>query len=131
MELDLEKVMILLHRKWNSIREIERLTQELDETFGRNHGISAVMLLQLRADEMEKVEHCMEEIWQLGEGSREAYDKLHELIESDLGQAVGKTPEERKIFEIRRKTQKLLDELKVADQRLNQKMAGKKSFYKK
>ncbi len=131
MELDLEKVMILLHRKWNSIREIERLTQELDETFGRNDGISAVMLLQLRADEMEKVEHCMEEIWQLGEGSREAYDKLRELIESDLGQAVGKTPEERKIFEIRRKTQKLLDELKVADQRLNQKMAGKKSFYKK
>lgn len=131
MELDLEKVMILLHRKWNSIREIERLTQELDETFGRNDGISAVMLLQLRADEMEKVERCMEEIWQLGEGSREAYEKLRELIESDLGQAVGKTPEERKIFEIRRKTQKLLDELKVADQRLNQKMAGKKSFYKK
>lgn len=131
MGLDLERVMILLHRKWNSIREIERLTQELDETFGRNDGISAVMLLQLRADEMEKVERCMEEIWQLGEGSREAYEKLHELIESDLDQAVGETPEERKIFEIRRKTQKLLDELKVADQRLNQKMAGKKSFYKK
>lgn len=131
MGLDLERVMILLHRKWNSIREIERLTQELDETFGRNDGISAVMLLQLRADEMEKVERCMEEIWQLGEGSREAYEKLHELIESDLDQAVGKTLEERKIFEIRRKTQKLLDELKVADQRLNQKMAGKKSFYKK
>ena len=122
MGLDLERVMILLHRKWNSIREIERLTQELDETFGRNDGISAVMLLQLRADEREKVG---------GDGSREAYEKLHELIESDLDQAVGKTPEERKIFEIRRKTQKLLDELKVADQRLNQKMAGKKSFYKK
>ena len=76
MELDLMKVMILLQRKWNSVRELDRLTCELEEIVERDDGISAVMILQLRDDEMLKIEQCMEDIWQLGEVSREASEKL-------------------------------------------------------
>ena len=112
MELDLREVMILLQRKWNSIRELDRLTGEMEETFERNDGISAAMLLQLRQDEMLKIERCMEDIWQLGEVSPTASAKLRELIAADLEKAVGKTPEEKKIYEIRRKTQDLLEKLK-------------------
>lgn len=96
MELDLREVMILLQRKWNSIRELDRLTGEMEETFERNDGISAAMLLQLRQDEMLKIERCMEDIWQLGEVSPTASAKLRELIASDLEKAVGKTPRRRK-----------------------------------
>ena len=131
MELDMERIMILLQRKWNSIREIHRLTIELEETFARNDEISAEMLLQLRADEMEKIDQCMEEIWQLGEADPVSYEKLSILINSDLNEVVGKTDEEKKIYEIRQKTQVLLNQLQEADKRLNQKLAGKKSFYKK
>lgn len=131
MELDTTKVMVLLQRKWNSIREIDRLTKELEEAFARNDEISVAMLLQLRADEMVAIEHCMEELWQLGEVSREDYEALHELITADPQEHVGKTPEEKKIYEIRRKTQLLLDKLHESDQRLNQKMTGKKSYYRK
>ena len=128
MELDLREVMILLQRKWNSIRELDRLTGEMEETFERNDGISAAMLLQLRQDEMLKIERCMEDIWQLGEVSHTASAKLRELIASDLEKAVGKTPEEKKIYEIRRKTQDLLEKLKKKDQELNRRMHGKKSY---
>lgn len=128
MELDLREVMILLQRKWNSIRELDRLTGEMEETFERNDGISAAMLLQLRQDEMLKIERCMEDIWQLGEVSPAASVKLRELIASDLEKAVGKTPEEKKIYEIRRKTQDLLEKLKKKDQELNRRMHGKKSY---
>ena len=128
MELDLREVMILLQRKWNSIRELDRLTGEMEETFERNDGISAAMLLQLRQDEMLKIERCMEDIWQLGEVSPTASAKLRELIASDLEKAVGKTPEEKKIYEIRRKTQALLEKLKKKDQELNRRMHGKKSY---
>lgn len=128
MELDLREVMILLQRKWNSIRELDRLTGEMEETFERNDGISAAMLLQLRQDEMLKIERCMEDIWQLGEVSPTASAKLRELIASDLEKAVGKTPEEKKIYEIRRKTQDLLEKLKKKDQELNLRMHGKKSY---
>ena len=128
MELDLREVMILLQRKWNSIRELDRLTGEMEETFERNDGISAAMLLQLRQDEMLKIERCMEDIWQLGEVSPTASAKLRELIASHLEKAVGKTPEEKKIYEIRRKTQDLLEKLKKKDQELNRRMHGKKSY---
>ncbi len=124
MELDLMKVMILLQRKWNSVRELDRLTCELEEIVERDDGISAVMILQLRDDEMLKIEQCMEDIWQLGEVSREASEKLRQLIASDLDKAEGTTLEEKKIFEIRQKTQVLLDKLKKKDQELNRRMAG-------
>lgn len=128
MELDLREVMILLQRKWNSIRELDRLTSEMEETFERDDGISAAMLLQLRQDEMLKIERCMEDIWQLGEVSPKASAKLRELITSDLEKAVGKTPEEKKIYEIRKKTYVLLEKLKKKDQVLNSRMHGKKSY---
>ena len=125
-----KKVMMLLQRRYNAVRELDRLTKELEEVVARNDGISAAMILQMRGDEMEKAEHCMEEIWQMGEGSREIYDRLQLLVSSDLQKAVGKTEEEKKIYEIRRKTEEVLVRLRRTDQRLNKRLAGEKSYYK-
>lgn len=130
MELDMKKVMILLQRKYSSVRELDRLTKELEEVAARNDGISAAMVLEMRGEEMEKTERCMEELWQMGEESREVYDKLKVLLESDPAKAVGETKEEEMIYEIRRKTQDVLNRLRRRDQRLNERVAGQKSFYK-
>lgn len=130
MELDMKKVMILLQRKYSSVRELDRLTKELEEVAARNDGISAAMVLEMRGEEMEKTERCMEELWQMGEENREVYDKLKVLLESDPAKAVGETKEEEMIYEIRRKTQDVLNRLRRRDQRLNERVAGQKSFYK-
>ena len=130
MEVDTKKVMILLQRRYNAVRELDRLTTELEDVVARNDGISAAMILQMRGDEMEKAEHCMEEVWQLGEGSREAYVQLQLLVSSDLQKAVGNTDEEKKIFEIRRKTEDVLVRLRRTDQRLNKRLTGEKSYYR-
>ena len=130
MEVDTKKVMILLQRRYNAVRELDRLSTELEDVVARNDGISAAMILQMRGDEMEKAEHCMEEIWQLGEGSREAYVQLQLLVSSDLQKAVGNTDEEKKIFEIRRKTEDVLVRLRRTDQRLNKRLTGEKSYYR-
>lgn len=130
MEFNIERIMILLQRKYGAIQEILRLTKELEEIVNRNDGISAAMILQLRGDEMVKAEQCMEELWQMGESSKEAYDKLQVLMTSDLDQAVGTTKEEKKIYEIRRRTRTVLDQVQAIDERLNRRLAGDKSFYK-
>ena len=130
MELDMEKVMILLQRKYGAIREIQRLTKQLEEVVARNDGVSAAMVLQMRGDEMERAEQCMEEIWLLGESDRETYEKLRVLVTSDPNEAVGATKTEEKIYEIRRKTQTMLKQVQESDQRLNQRLAGEKSFYR-
>lgn len=126
----MEKIMILLQRRYTAIQEIDRLTRELEEIIVRNDGISAVMMLQLRGDEMEKADRCMEEIWQMSEDSIEAYEKVKSLVSSDLQKVVGESKEEEKIFDIRRKTQTVIERLRRTDQRLSQRLAGEKSFYK-
>lgn len=130
MELDMEKVMILLQRKYGAVREIHRLTQELEEVLSRNDGISAAMVLQMRGDEMMRAEQCMEDLWQMGERNRETYERLRVLVTSDLDDAVGGTKEEEKIYEIRRKTRTVLEQVQEIDQRLNRRLAGDKSFYR-
>ncbi len=129
MGLDLTKVMVLLQRKYSSIREISRLTNELKETFARNDEVSAVMLLEMRAEEMAKVDACVDEIWRQAESDPAAMQKLRGLLTADPFKAAGRSPEEKKIYEIRRKTQGLLEEVRKADQKLNRSVAREKSFY--
>ena len=76
---------------------------------------------------MEKIERCMEEIWQTA-NSREEYLYIESLVTSDLETAVGKSTEEKKIIEIRRKTEAVLAKLREADQRLNKKMRKKREL---
>lgn len=126
----MEQVMILLQRKYGAVREILRLTRELEEVVNRNDGISAAMVLQMRGDEMTRAEQCMEEIWLLGERDRKTYEQLRNLVTCDLDQAVGRTKEEEKIYEIRRKTRTVVEQLQEIDQRLSKRLAGEKSFYR-
>lgn len=130
MELDLTKVMILLQRRYGAVREIHRLTKELGEAFERNDEVSASMLLQMRADEMERADVCLNQIWEMGETNRGYQEKLCTLMRSDPKEAVGDSPEEKKIYEIRQKIREMAEELRGIDQRMSQNVAREKSFYK-
>ena len=124
MGLDTVKVMVLLQRKYNAIREIGRLTRDLGEAFTRNDDISAAMLLEMRAEEMAKVDACIGELWELGETDRSVLGQLRVLLTADPKNRVGETPEEKKIYDIRRRTQTMLDELKEEDRKLNRRVTG-------
>lgn len=129
MEVNVTKVMILLQRRYNSIREVDRLTKELEKVIARGDEVSTMMLLEMRGEELGKIDQCMEEIWEMGESDKGQNKILSDLLLSDPAERVGKSQEEEKIFEIRRKTQGILKSLRIADQRLSQKLTGKKSYY--
>lgn len=128
-ELDMTKVMVLLQRRYNAIREIHKLTGELAEALSRNDQVSVSILLQMRADEMANVDNCTDEIWQLGESDREAQKKLRLLMMSEPKEGMGETFEEKKIFETRARTQEILDETRTLDKKISRKLAGEKSYY--
>ena len=130
-ELDLTKLMVLLQRRYNFIREIHKLTKELEEALARNDDVSTSMILQMRAEEMGKADDCADAIWRLGENDRKAQERLRLLMLSEPQEDSGEEPEEKKIFEIRRKTQSMIEEIREIDQRLSQKLAGEKSYYEK
>lgn len=130
MELDMTRIMILLQRKYSAVREIDRLTGELREAFARNDEVSADMLLDMRAEEMAKVDACVEEIWQEGKSDSQMLRKLRVLLTCDPAKATGNNSEEAKIYEIRCKTRILLDKVRREDQNLNRNVAREKSFYR-
>lgn len=128
-ELDVAKVMILLQRRYNFIREISKYTSELEDALTRNDEVSTEMVLQMRADEMAKADDCTNEIWNLAGTDKEAQKKLCLLMVSDPEQMPGESLEEKKIYEIRRKTRELIEQLQAVDKRLNRKLTGDRSYY--
>ena len=130
MELDLTKVMILVQRRYGAVREIYRLTKELGGAFERNDEVSASMLLQMRADEMEKADVCINQIWEMGGTDHRNQEKLRTLMQADPSEAVGESSEEKRIYEIRQRIKEMAEELRSIDQKMSQSVAREKSFYK-
>ena len=91
-ELDITKVMVLLQRRYNVIREISKLSKELSEALSRNDDVSTSMILQMRAEEMAKADECIHELWQLAEDDKEAQRELRLLVISEPEEYAGESP---------------------------------------
>lgn len=132
MKPDLEEIMILLQRKYNILREINRITAELQEAVSRNDQVSASLLLQMRGDEMAKVDVCMEKIWLMAEMGPEEAGIIRELVIADpFAARLPGSFEEQKICEIRQKTISLIKDIQEKDRNLNRRVGGDRSYYSK
>lgn len=130
MGVDLEHMAILLLRRLNTMQEIKRLTAELQDALSRNDKVSLSLILEMRADEMVKAEKCQEEIWLTAEGGPEEAGEVRRLMSQNFLEAdPPQEPKEWKIHELRRKTAVLLKEIQEADQYINQRIGGRRSYY--
>lgn len=127
-ELDMKQVLILLEKRYTAILEIAKLTRELEDALGRDDRASSLLTLQMRADEMAKADGYLEELWQMGESDAEHLHKLRILLRQDLP-SVGETEEEEAVYALRRKICLTVENLQTKDKRLNQRVAGLKSYY--
>ena len=128
---DLEQVMVLLQRRYNFLREIKRLTADLQDAVSREDSVSAGLILQMRADEMENMENCHEMIWRMAERGQKENEDIRRLMSGEfLSMAEGMSYEEDKILKLRKKTAALIKEIQDADKILNKRAAGTKSYYK-
>lgn len=131
MGLDLEQVMVLLQRRYNFLREIKRLTADLQDAVSREDSVSAGLILQMRADEMGNIENCQELIWRMAEKGQRENEDIHRLMSGEfLSMAEGMSYEEDKTLKLRKKTAALIKEIQDADKIVNKRAAGTKSFYK-
>lgn len=132
MALDLERIMILMQRRYNSFREISKLTDELQEALTRNDEVAAAMLLQMRGEEMAAADTSTEQIWVIAEHNKDHAEIIKRLM---YGEASGDgevlRPEEKKIFEIRQNTKQLIKRIQEIDRQMNQRVSGEKSYYVK
>lgn len=129
--LDMEQLQILLLRRYNVLKDVKKLTDELWEVTSRNDPVSASLILDMRGEELGKVEKCREQIAFLAEQGREEAELIKRLVYTPLERMEKPVDaEERSIYELRQRTQTLLEEIRQKDRFLNQRVAGKKSFYR-
>lgn len=127
MELDLEMLAILLQRRHGCLREIQKLTNEMQEAVSRQDQVSFSLLLHMRAEEIAKYDVIKEELWSQAKKGREAREGLKRLLRIDPDEVNDiADPMERKIFEIRKKSKELILDIQRQDQLLNRRVTGRR-----
>ena len=131
MAVDLERMMLLLQKRYNYLKRVDELTDELRSAFDRHDEVSASLLLDMRAEALAEVDNCYGRIWDLARTGKEDAREVRRLMHDDPF-AVPETDcwEENKIFEVRRKTVRLLEELQEKDRRMNLSAGGERSYYR-
>ena len=127
MELDLEQIAILLQRRYNWLREVKKLTGEMLDSVSRHDEISFGLLLQMRAEVLAKYDASQEELWNQAEKGPEALSELRRLLREDPDTAEEVTESvEKKIYELRKKTRILIQEIQNQDKILNQRVNSRR-----
>lgn len=119
MVLDMAEIEILLQRRYNCLREMKRLTQEMLDTLSRGDEVSLSLMLDMRAEEIEKYELCQEEIWKKAASGPQESEVIKRIMNTDPeeGLAAAK-PEDQLAYQIRKKTVNLITEVQQLNQQL-------------
>ena len=118
-----------LQRKYGSLNEIQKTTQEMQDALSRNDRVSMEMLISMRQEEIERAADCDRDIRYLlsilEPDKREQFRGwLNEVTakEADGFEAV-------KISEIASSVKKVLERTIQVDKQMSQRVAGKDSYY--
>lgn len=127
-----------LQKRCTHLKEIESLTEQASEAFGRNDSKSAALLLEMRGEQMEQADLCRERAGALmkdiGGLEFSALDRLmhaHTLSDDGLYERFSEEEKEAaaRIAAVSIRSRAVLKETIRKDRRLNQKIAGKNTFY--
>lgn len=127
----LSEVLRRVQKNCVRIVEIERLTKELGDALSRNDQESAQLLIKMRQEEMEHFSETKSEIRMLLQSAeREEQDMLRGWL---AGEDKYKPDcfEARKILELSSQMALVLSRTISIDKAINQKLAGKDSYYQK
>lgn len=127
----LSEILRRVQRNCVRMVEIERLTKELGDALSRNDQESAQLLMKMRQDEMERVSEIREEIRLLIQSAevREGTKLRSWLAGEDTYQP--DCFEAGKIIEFSKQIALVLNRTISIDKVINQKLAGKDSYYQK
>lgn len=122
------EVLKLLIGRQNHLNETLRLTRELGTALDRNDRVSAQMLLEMRGEELEKIDDGLRKLQMFKEQlSEQTRGEIDELLQCRTIDNPDKNTD--KIVEIVKNCKKLLQETITIDKRISKKVAGTDSFY--
>ena len=125
MLLDLQ---VLERKKYNLLNDVMDLSQQLATAMDRNDQVSVRMLVAMRQDpltQLGEVKHNLSR--RLLEFSPDDQDLAHRLLQGEAGSS----PREQAVADQSNVNRRLLERIIELDRRLNHRLTGDKSYYKK
>ena len=124
MSADLETILIYLQRRYNILREVCSLTEELAEAVERGDTVSASLLLDMRGEQLQRHADCEEQIiLQTAGNSLLAKGPLKNVKSCFKGKTEREKMLEKRIEDLRCRTEKLLDKIRRIDGGLNRRIS--------
>ena len=127
MSADLETILIYLQRRYNILREVCSLTEELAEAVERGDTVSASLLLDMRGEQLQRHADCEEQIilWETAfrPGIYLAKGPLKNVKSCFKGKTEREKMLEKRIEDLRCRTEKLLDKIRRIDGGLNRRIS--------
>lgn len=123
-------ILKLMQGRRGHLEETLRLTKEVGESLDRNDQVSVQMLLKMRGEELEAI----------GENMRAVRAFITQLRQETQEEAIALLQEKPakeqdrmsdKIVETVKRCQRLLEEIRIIDERMSKRIAGEDSFYGK
>ncbi len=127
--VDLEKLAILLQRRYNHLKEIRKLTGEAAEAADRQDEVTLDLILQMRGEALERCDRAWQEILLMGEESPEAAAEIHRLILVSPEQVPETSEMERMIAETRTHCLAVVDQIREQDRILNLRIGKERSIF--
>ena len=122
------ELAVLERKKYNCLVEIEDTTRQLAEALDRNDPVSARMVVAMRQDPLLKLEEVdRDEKHRRSTLPEEDQDRIRMLLREQKARAEG----EETFLEQAGRTRRLLERVVELDRRVNLRMAGNQSFYRK
>lgn len=121
-----------MHRRYEAVNEVFRLTKEIADTLSRDDRVAAQMLLGMRQEEIEHLSETEENIYILLECvGRQERSEILGLLKGEREAHVEASFEEKRIGEIGCNIRRNLEKILEVDRVISVKLAGKDSFYQK
>ena len=125
MLLDLQ---VLERKKYNLLNDVMDLSQQLATAMDRNDQVSVRMLVAMRQDPLTQLEEGKHNLSRrLLEFSPDDQDLAHRLLQGEAGSS----PREQAVADQSNVNRRLLERIIELDRRLNHRLTGDKSYYKK
>lgn len=125
----LSEILRRVQRNYVRVVEIERLTKELGTALSRNDQESAQLIVRMRQDELEQAGEIRQEIQMLLRSLDSEECKKFKSWLSGESQYEPDSFEAKKIVEISGQFNQVLNRTIGLDKAINQKIAGKDSYY--
>ena len=127
-KVDLLKAEVQTKRIYTLLNEVLDLSRQLAGALDRNDTVTIRMLVSMRRDPLEKLLRTRQILEEQREAlTGEAGDRLAELLNGEPA----RTEEEQALAKQVSANHRLLEQVLVLDERLNQKLTHDKSVYQK